>query len=450
MMAARLSVPSIVAQLSAILMEYIDASMVGRLGADATASIALIATTTWLFFGIASSAAAGFTVQVAHRLGAGDKEGARTVTRQSLTSVLIMSLALGLIGLAISRDLPHWLGGDEAICGGASAYFAIFSLSMPAYGLSMLASGLLRSSGNMIVPGIAGAAMCLLDILFNFFLIFPTREIELLGLQIHLPGAGLGVAGAATGTALAEIVTVMALMGYLYFKSTELSSRGLGGSYRPRQRVVARAFHIGSPMALERFVTSVAQITLTVIVAPLGTLAIAANGLAVTAESLCYMPGYGIGDAASALVGQSIGAGKPHLARSFARITVAMGMTVMGLLGVAMYLLAPAMIGIMTPVDGIVSLGAEALRIEAWAEPMFAAAIVGYGVFVGAGDTLVPAAVNLGCMWAVRITLAALLAPVMGLNGVWLAMAIELSVRGSIFLFRLHGNAWLSKSTILK
>jgi Na+-driven multidrug efflux pump len=99
----------------------------------------------------------------------------------------------------------------------------------------------------------------------------------------------------------------------------------------------------------------------------------------------------------------------------------------------------------MTPDVLVQKLTTTVLRIEAFAEPMFAASIVCYGVFVGAGDTKVPCAMNLGSIWIVRITLAALLAGTYGLVGVWIAMAIELTFRGIIFLVRLHGNAWLNK-----
>jgi Na+-driven multidrug efflux pump len=119
-----------------------------------------------------------------------------------------------------------------------------------------------------------------------------------------------------------------------------------------------------------------------------------------------------------------------------------MGMVVMSLLGVVLYWAAPAIIGVMTPDAEIVRLGTMALRTEAWAEPMFAASIVAYGVFVGAGDTLVPCCFNLGSMWVVRITLAALLAPLYGLQGVWIAMCIELCFRGLLFLLRLRTQAW--------
>ena len=114
------------------------------------------------------------------------------------------------------------------------------------------------------------------------------------------------------------------------------------------------------------------------------------------------MPGYGIADAATTLVGQSLGAGRKGLTRSFARITVATGMLVMGVMGGVMYWAAPLIIGVMTPDAEILSLGVMALRIEAFAEPMFAAAIVAYGVFIGTGDTLMPSIMNFVSIWAVR------------------------------------------------
>lgn len=177
--------------------------------------------------------------------------------------------------------------------------------------------------------------------------------------------------------------------------------------------------------------------------APLGNIAIAAHSFAITAESLCYMPGYGIGDAASTLVGQTYGAGRFRLCRSFAHLTVGMGMIVMAVMGLVMYVFAPEMIAVLSPVEQIRTLGAEVLRIEAFAEPFFAASIVTYSAFVGAGDTLWPSVFNLGSMWFVRLTLAALLAPHYGLRGVWVAMATELTFRGVLFLLRLWKGRWL-------
>jgi Na+-driven multidrug efflux pump len=155
------------------------------------------------------------------------------------------------------------------------------------------------------------------------------------------------------------------------------------------------------------------------------------------------MPGYGIAEAATTLVGQSFGAGKHMLTRQFARMSVALGIGVMTLMGVLMWVMATELMGIMTPVADIIAIGTRCLRIEAFAEPMFAAAIVCNGVFVGAGDTLRPAIMSLASMWGVRLTLAALLAGSYGLPGVWTAMAIELTFRGLIFLARLYHGGWL-------
>lgn len=439
----QLSIPAVIAQLSSIVMQYIDAAMVGSLGAEASASIGLVSTSTWLFGGLCAATATGFSVQVAHKIGASDLQGARAVLRQSLTATLAFCLLLAALGAAISGPLPGWLGGDASIRRDASLYFCIFSLCLPALQMRFLASSMLRCSGNMRVPSVAGVAMCVLDVVFNFFLIFPSREWSVAGISFTIPGAGWGVGGAALGTAAAEAITACTLLWYLWIRSDTLQLAGKQGSFRPQAATLGKAFRIGFPMGLEHLVICGAQIMTTVIVAPLGVFAIAANSFSITAESLCYMPGYGIADAATTLVGQSIGAGRWKLTRSFARITVLMGMCVMGFMGVLMYLFAPQIIGLMTPVEEIRQLGVMILRIEAFAEPMFAASIVAYGVFIGAADTLVPCLMNFFSIWAVRLSLAALLAPRIGLKGVWIAMCVELCFRGAIFLIRLKRERWL-------
>lgn len=441
-----LSVPAVVAQLSSIVMQYIDAAMVGSLGAEEAAAIGLVSTTTWLFWGLCIASSTGFSVQVAHRIGAGDMQGARNVLRQAVTSTTLFSFALAAIGVAISGVLPEWLGGDVSIHHDASLYFLIFSLFLPALQLNFLAGGMLRCSGNMRIPSLLGVVMCVLDVIFNFFLIFPTRHAVVAGIDIFIPGAGLGVEGAALGTVAAETVVATIQMWYLCTHSSKLKLTKEKGSFRPQVNILKKALRIGLPMGLEHVVICGAQIMTTVIVAPLGVFAIAANSFAITAESLCYMPGYGISDAATTLVGQSVGAKRRRLTRSFAFITVFMGMIIMGLMGLLMYIFAPQIIGLMTPVEEIRSLGIMALRIEAFAEPMFAASIVAYGVFVGAANTLVPCLMNFFSIWAIRLSLAALLAPTMGLKGVWIAMCIELCFRGIIFLIRLFKRNWMTKA----
>lgn len=442
---AKLSTPAILAQLSSILMQYIDAAMVGRLGAEPSAAIGLVSTSQWLFWGVCSAMTAGFTVQVAHKIGAKDYGSARSILRQSFVGMLIFSTIIAIIGVAISFKLPHWLGGSEAICHMASVYFLIFVIALPGLTISFLCGGMLRCAGNMKIPSLLSLLMALLDVGFNFFLIFPTRVVEFWGFSFWVPGADLGIAGAALGTVAAEILTAALMLYFLVVKEPGIALKGTEGSYRLMKPVIRKALKISAPMTLAHAVICGAQIVITIIVAPLGVVAIAANAFAVTAESLCYMPGYGISDAATTLVGQSYGAGRKQLARHFGYVGVASGMIVMSLMGLLMWVGADFMMKMMSPVEAISSLGAEILRIEAWAEPMFAAAIVSYGVFIGAGDTLIPACMNFSSIWLVRVPTAAILAPKIGLKGVWIAMCVELIFRGTIFLIRLFGKSWLNE-----
>ena len=440
---ARLALPAILAQLSSIMMQYIDASMVGRLGADQSASVGLMSSSLWLFWGVCSMITMGFSVQVAHAIGARRYDRARGVLRQGITSSLAAAIVITLVGLAIAPFLPGWLGGDDSITGNATLYFGVFIVALPVLTMNYLAGGMLRCAGNMKVPSLLNVMMCLLDVVFNFFLIFPTRELDLGPVSFTVPGAGLGVLGAALGTVAAECVTATVMMYYLCRRQPGLTiSRRPLRSFIPTKTVLKKAVKIALPMTAEHVVFCGAQIMITIIVAPLGVVAIAANAFAVTAEGLCYMPGFGIGDAATTLTGQSFGAGRMDLVKRFGHITVAMGMAIMTVMGAVMYVAAPAMMEIMTPVAAISELGTEILRIEAWAEPMYAAAIVAYGAFVGVGDTLLPAIMNFGSIWLVRIPVAAILAPTAGLRGVWIAMCVELTFRGAIFLWRMASGRW--------
>ena len=432
-----LSIPSILAQISATVMFFIDASMVGHLGAKATAAIGLVETTTWLLGGLASAANMGFSVQVAHFIGANDFKAARRVLRQSLVCCFLWSLMLSLASIAVHSYLPYWLGGSEEIAHDASLYFMIIGVCGIFFQMEGLAGSMLKCSGNMKIPSALNIMMCVLDVVFNYFFIYVLN---------------MGVMGAALGTGVAELITALLMLYFLLWRSKMLhlvnrdeEDDANDRSFRPTADIVHTAFKIGAPMGFQHMLMGGAQVVSTIIVAPLGTIAIAANSLAITVESLCYMPGYGIAEAATTLVGQSIGAGQRLLTKSFAYMSVALGIGVMTLMGILMWVFAPEMMTLMSPVGEIIAQGTGILRIEAWAEPMFAAAIVCNGVFIGAADTLKPAIMSLTSMWCVRLTLAAYLARDYGLRGVWTAMAIELTFRGLLFLTRLFRGRWMKK-----
>lgn len=448
-LALTLSAPAILAQLASVLLQYIDASMVGSLGADPAASIGLVSTSIWIFGGFCTAASSGFSVQIAHLIGANDFARARQVLRQGLTTVTIFSILLALAGIGISGSLPRWLGGGPEITADASSYFRMYTAFLPTMQLAFFGSSVLQGSGNMKLPSLLNVLMCALDVLFNFLFIFPSREIHFLGFSLNMWGAGLGVTGAALGTVTAEAITMLLMLYFLLLRSPELRLTQDRGSFRPTASCLRSAWTITGPMWLQNLVMRGAHIASTVIVAPLGAISIAANTFAITAESFCYMPGYGTAEAATTLVGQSLGAKRKDLARAFARISVWLGTGMMTVLAILMFIFAPFMMSVMTPVQEVVDLGARMLRIEAFAETLYAVSIVAYGVCVGAGDTLVPSVLNFCSMWLVRIALAMVLVPKMGLQGYWIAMAVELNLRGLLFLWRLRSGRWM-KFTVSK
>ena len=421
----RLSVPAILAQISSIIMQYIDAAMVGGLGALASASIGVVSTSTWLLSGLCSAMSVGFSVQTAHQIGAGDEKRARKVVKNGLCAAAFFSLILMAAGIAVSRHLPVWLGAETAIRKDASDYFFIYACSLPAVQLSSLAGSMLQCSGDMKTPGLLNACMCGEDVIFN--MIFISRY---------------GVAGAAIGTTLAQALTAVLMLWRLCVCSPALKMRR-GESWRPEKEIFVRAVKIGLPMSFEHIALCGAQIASTKIIAPLGSVAIAANSFAVTAESLCYMPGYGIGTAATTLVGQSMGAGKKKLAKNFADLSVLLGCLVMTACGIVMYFLCPAVFAMLTPDLQVRELGVRVLRIELFAEPFYAASIVSSGALRGAGDSLIPSILNLISMWGVRLTISVALVGRIGLPGAWIAMAVELCVRGILLFVRLQRGKWL-------
>lgn len=428
----QLALPAMMANLSSIMMQYIDSSMVGRLGANDSASIGLVATSTWLFGSLCLASSVGFTVQVAQRIGGKDNAAAKAIMRLAYRVGLLFVAALMVIGLLIAPRLPGWLGGNTAIIANARAYFTVYVLALPVVFVRYMSSAMIQSTGNMRTPAILNTILCLFDVVFNYLLIF----------RLHM-----GVIGAALGTAMAEIV-VAALMIASLLRSPVIGIKSSENKVYDMDftiSVLKRALRIALPVAAESVITCGAQITSTRIVAPLGTYAIAANSFSVTVESLCYMPGYGIGAAATTVIGQSVGAGRKELAKRLGWLMIFLAAGILFVTGTGMYVFAPALIGLLSPVDKIRALGTAVLRIEAFAEPLYGSSIVASYVFRGAGDTLMPTVFTLFSMWAIRIPLSAVLAGRYGLQGVWFAMAFELCVRGILFLIRMKSGRWIEK-----
>jgi len=438
-----LSIPSILEQIVVTAMEYIDAAMVGHIGAEATAAIGIVSSSTWLLHGILVGLYNAFSIQIAQYLGADRQQDARGVLRQAMLFNLAAGLAAAAFGIGISGHLPGWLGADVSLQANASAYFAIWSAALPFTMAMGMYTSMLRASGDALTPGLISVLVCVLDVVFNFFLINPTRTLW----GITVWGAGLGVPGAALGTALATVVGGLLALCILLFREGPLCIRK-PGSWKITRACIRNLGKVGVPLAAERAALSSAQVLQVRIVSQLGTVAIAANSLGVSAEGLCYMAGYGIQGAAIALIGQAVGAHRKDMAKRFAWLCTLMGMGIMTLTGAGLFAFAPALMSIFTADAAVIALGARVLRIEAFAEPMFGASIVASGAMQGAGDSTACFVLNIFSMWCIRLTLAFLLAPRLGLMGVWGAMCCELSIRGLLFLIRLARGKWLEKGAL--
>ena len=407
-------------------MQYIDAAMVGRLGAGAAASIGLVSPALWMFGGLTHSISTGFTVQTAQAIGAGDGRRAKRLLRQAIVVCTIFSSIVASLCAFVSGRLPLWLGAEKAIRGDASFYFLAFQLALPVFQIVYLMSGMLQASGDMKTPAVLNALMCVFDVAFNYLFIIVLD---------------LGVAGAAYGSVCAVLVTAVLILYYTLRKSPELALTEKD-VWKIDKCDFMRALKIGVPVGAEQTAWSGAVVAAMRFIAPLGAVSLAANSFAVTAESLCYMPGFGIQEAAVTLVGQSVGARRSDLSKRFARLTTASGMIVMTATGALMYAICPAVFAFLTTDEAVRALAVRVLRIELFAEPLFAAAIVASGALRGAGDTLIPGIMNLASLWGVRIVLTVILVPRFGLYGAWIAMGIELCFRGTIFLARLASTKW--------
>ena len=438
-----LSLPSLWAQVSSVVMQYIDSAMAGRLGADGAAAIGVTASVTWLFGGLCSALTTGFTIQASQAEGAGETEKARDIMRHGLWTATGAGLAMAMVGFWLSGRLPIWMNADVSIHESATAYFRIYAMSLPFIQLNGYAVGMLQSSGNMRVPGVLTMAMYGMDILFNFFLIFPSRYLKLFGFQLWVPGAGLGVEGAALGTALSQVITALLMLFMLLVREPDMKLRKdelfAFGGYKES---LCEAIKLGAPIGAEQVIMRGAQIITASMIASLGTVAMATHSLAITAESFAYMPAYGIGLAQVAITGREIGSGDLKHAKQVGWAGIQFAAIITIVLSVILFLFAAPLMRMLTPDAELIELGTAILRIEAIAELFYGTQLVCTGILQGRGDTLISSGLVLACLWLVRVPLTMILIKPFGLVGAWLAMSIELCVRGILFFGRFQFGKW--------
>lgn len=443
----RLSWPAIIEQLLNTLVSYVDAAMVGVLGAVGSAAVSVNGPPLWLIGGLQAGIGVGYSVQISNAVGAGDRERVRQVIRQAFLAVLVCGLVACGLYEALGGFIPRWLGAKPEVLPHAVNYLRIFSASLPFDAMLIVFSATLRCMGNTKTPLFFNTAANLLNLILNFFLIYPTREWH--GLTV--PGAGWGVEGAALATAISIAVAgVCAALAVFRQEGYEISLReGLS----PHGPIIRRAVKLGIPSAMERAIINLGQIAMTALVGhALTTAALAANNIATTAEGLCYLPAFGIGAAATALVGQSVGADNREDARAYGTLTGLIGFLLCVVTGALLFLFATPLAALFNSDAQVVAEAARVLRVVSAAEPFFALSIVLTSALRGADDVRFPMFMGLGCMWLLRVPLACLLVLRfhMGLSGVWAAMAADLILRGILCALRWQSGKWLKISGLEK
>lgn len=435
--------PAVVENLSATLVSFVDTAMVGSLGAGPTAAVAVNASPTWLLNGLMVALGVGATALVARLWGAGEQRSARQAGAQVLAVACALSFLFAVLAYALAPAIPRLMRASAGVHADATAYLRIVSLGFVPSFCGIAVSAMLRGAGDTRTPMRAGILANLLNVCGNYLLIYPARPVALGGLRFILPGAGLGVRGAAIATALAIAVSGLYLVSRLFALRHPLSLRGLG-RFKPDWHVIRRVARVAAPAALERVSINAGQIVFAAMVSAIGTNALAAHHLAITIEGLGYMPGYGFAAAAAALVGLNLGAGAPQQAQHAGMRAIGLGTIIMTAMGVVMFFAAQGLISFFTPDPQVRQIGAMLIRICAFEQPFSAFSIIAPGALRGAGDTVAPFVVALASMWGVRIVLAWLLGFQLGwgVAGVWIAMVGDLAVRGILLLIRFMGGKW--------
>lgn len=439
----RLSWPAILEQLLGTLVSYIDTVMVGALGKVATAAVSINGPPLWLVNSFLSGAGIGYSVQVANAVGAGDHAKARRIIIQAILAILVIGFSLLLLLVLLGGAIPKWLGAEPEVLPLAVQYLRFYVLCMPGNAVLFVMSSVLRCTGDTRTPLLLNTSASVMNTIFNFLLIYPTRELTVFGLNLIMPGAGLGVAGAAIASAIAIDLAGLAVALVVIFRF-RLFRRGSEDSLRPDFAVIGAALRLGGPYIAERASVNLGQIAMTRIVAYIGTAALAANHIATTAEGLCYLPAYGISFAATALVGQSVGAKTKEDANAYGILSGGLGFLFCVLTGAALFLGAYPLASLFSPDPEVIELTAHVLRIAAFCEPFFALSIVMAGALRGANDTRCPMFISMICMWVIRMGLALILVFGfhVGLPGVWIAMAVELTCRGIFCALRWRSGKW--------
>ena len=389
--------PTMLAQLMQTAVQYIDTAMVGALGTHATAAVGATATVNWLIGSTVSALGIGFLAFIARAYGAGDRQAASRAVSQAVIVTVVVGAAFTALTLGLSGLVPKWMQVDPAIQDLASKYFFILYLPMLPRTATIIFGTALRAAGDTKTPMKVGIWV---NVILNFLLIYPTRELTVFGLTFTMPGADWGVIGAAAASAIAFAFGGIRITRVLW-KHPLISPHG--ASFRPDKTILKPCMKVALPNMLQRFGTSLGYVAFASMINSLGEVSTAAHTIANTVESAFYIPGYGMQTAAATLAGNAYGANDKKRMNELARMFLPLEIILMILSGGALFLLAPPLVRIFSDNPDVITLGVTVLRMVAVSEPFYGFSIIVEGMMFGVGNTKKPFVFNILGMWGVRI-----------------------------------------------
>jgi len=435
--------PVFLEQIFSTLVSYADTAMVGSLGAWATASVSISNAPIMLLNGIVMSLGVGITSLVARSVGAGDTQAVKRLIRHSLLAILSLGIPIWLITLALHRQIPIWMGAEVDILDTAAEYNLYVGYGRIFMIASMMINSALRGYGDTKTPLFVNTLMNVVNVIFNFLLIYPTRELSVFGYTFTLWGAGLEIKGAAIATSIGMALAGIINLGVVFLRRNEYRI-DLMGDWRLDKKMTKQIFTISFPAMLERLFMSTSGVLVSSSVATLGTINIAANSLCLTAESMSFMPAFAFQTAITTLVGQALGAGKPKLAEKFVGQTVLMGAIVMVFTGAGLYFFAEPLIGIFTADQEVIAIAAHCLRLVAFMQVPQVTAWTLSGVLRGAGDTKFNFYITAATNWGIRTVFSVIAIRVLhfGLYSTQIIILIEILARLALLYLRYRTGKW--------
>lgn len=395
-----LSLPTMLEQLLQTAVQYIDTAMVGSLGTSATAAVGATSTVSWLVGSTISAIGVGFLAFISQHIGAGEEEKARKASGQAVLAVIVSGVFFTVLTTLLSGYIPVWMSVDENIRDIAARYFLILYLPMLFRTASIIFGTVLRAAGDTKTPMLVGVGVNVLNVVLNFFLIYPTRTFVLFGRTITVIGADMGIDGAAAASA-ASYVFGGIMITIALWRHKKISPKGQ--SLKPDKVIIKACLRVAMPNMLQRFATSLGYVVFASMINSLGETSAAAHTIANTVESLFYIPGYGMQTASAALSGFAYGAKDENRLRCLVKTIMPLEVLLMIVSGGLLFIFAPQLMSLFSKDSAVIGLGSTVLRMVAVSEPFYGVPIVIEGILQGLGKTVVPFICSVIGMWCVRI-----------------------------------------------